>query len=546
MNIFQKNLNLLSFVFSFIALCNTYFINAQEEILPQDILKKIGLSPEASSLCQTSKYYRGTIPSLKVNSYIDYIARKNLSRQNFELDEFSEKKYDYLAKETRDDWNDIYNNLMKDSFFFIKFYRPNTAIFKKTKIPEYISHKLEIKDEIIEGISLTVITPREGGNKDTQKLIFINTNNMNSENISDDEQIKKIIKIIDKSYSPFVRLVFSDYVTKEHFTILENETYTNWLHNRIIQDARFNSIFFSIGTPYPGNENIADLPDFDNPLFHFNKINTDILKTRNDEGRTLLFFYPKKCLKLEPNLYIDEYDGYGFSALMYQVILLLNDQILNSNQKQSILENIQTLIKHNIRLDIQATGGSNVIYNAIELNNPELITMLETGKNFYKALNQVYIRNTPTVFETPLDFLIQYTKGSLVKDQLLMLGAISGTDIQQGKNPLHVSAQNGNEKIFLNIIAIPYYQDPIIVNQRDNFGHTPLDYALASENQHIIHSLRGILAKIRRKKFKQYIRKILPLGLSLITISFLLYQGNRRYDLVSTLKNYLRTKRKLN
>jgi len=121
------------------------------------------------------------------------------------------------------------------------------------------------------------------------------------------------------------------------------------------------------------------------------------------------------------------------------------------------------------------------------------------------------------------------------------LGAISGKNVQKEKNPLHVYAEDGNDEIFLVIITIPYYEQ--YINQEDNFGNTPLDYAYRSNNEGIITALieKGAKAKSTLKR-RLWFQKV-GIAIGIVGILTLLYQSNKKYGWFSSLQQYMRSKK---
>lgn len=112
---------------------------------------------------------------------------------------------------------------------------------------------------------------------------------------------------------------------------------------------------------------------------------------------------------------------------------------------------------------------------------------------------------------------------------------------------MHVYAAKGRNDVFLRIILISEYQD--LINQQDEAGYTPLDYAYISGVPQIIHALeyrgakRGAGLRQELQEKKKQISLILKFGIGLSTVGFLLYKANKQYGLLPSIQQYVRSKK---
>lgn len=387
----------------------------QFETMPHEIIKKIDNFSVKSKFSETSKYFNERLLSQKMRSYVDCFARDDLFFEDkINLKVFLENPvYNRMTNYIRKECNELYQRLMLDPLFFIKYCRVEKGT--ELKIPYFMRDKIEqTQDSILDDkVFLTILQSKKAKEKD-KKLIVINTSLEDGED--DYENVfSNCLQEIAKKYPSFIRLVFlnSHFISPSMFFKIQNgRDYTDWFCDRIIQA---DSLSFE-PNPYSrmrvllqqeGNED-----DDGDICSHCSVIDLSVLRAKNHQGNPLWFGYPNESLRMYPDLYVNERNLYGRTALSFHIeafnrsaVFSGLDSIKYKKYYELFIDNIHALINNNIYLELQDGDGNNAVHKAIFSNDPMLLGILKQGSGFYVALNQ---QNKSG--KTPLDFLPLLTK----------------------------------------------------------------------------------------------------------------------------------------
>jgi len=311
------------------------------------------------------------------DSYINYVARTNLFNEDFDLNYFQRpnvKVPDDLRKEI----SEQYKNLMEDPVFFLKF-----AKFDKVfNIPKYLCKKIKHKKIEVPDTAthLSIFTPLDNNNQEIQMSNCII--------IADQLSKKEFESCLDCiNNQQFIRLLIQDIKESQQF-----EIFLKFDYFKIIEEKNHNDWFIKYIIQYISNAN-TKFHTMKNTLQGVESIKKDILLVKNSQCQTPLFFQPVDTIRLDPKIYINEYDDTLCSALF---VLMLRMEIEITNQEMIYI--IKVLIKKGIRLDNRNTKwGWNPVFLAIRWNSITILKELSKGKNFYQALhNSVNYENNLT------------------------------------------------------------------------------------------------------------------------------------------------------
>jgi|GEM_PF-2761347 len=493
--------------------CFFSIINASEgpktlTDLPIEVVKKIAEYEQGSSVKISTKpfYEKLFIPDvetyIKLHENPEATARANLFARNFNLEYFKQDAYAGMPLDLREKNSAEYQKFMQDPVFFLTFAPFHDGFTIPNYLEERIQYeKIEVPEEHIPIHLFTPLTEEKNKIPDGRCIVIHDDLSKN--------QFQKYLNHIEAMYKgSFTRLLVRNLIRdhKNSFGKSNEYDYTNWPAKYIIQDSIDGNTLFH---------------NFDNNLANYNEINTDILKTKSSYGRTPLFYQPSDTIRLFSNVYINERDGNGFSALGWQLYRYRKrpPEEQSGEIRNNLIKNIKSLVEKEIRLDIQSfvhykgkhVPSSNPIHEAVAISDLEILKIVSAGKGFDGAINQKITDKVFTISVTALDYIRMFSNVLPDSEQIITFleskGALTSLYVELGMNPLHFFAQYPDKIVILqDLLEKPYYQSLPRINKVDDRDNTPLDYAILKRNAEAITLLESYGGKKNSQTIKGKIR----------------------------------------